>query len=866
MSAVLPQAASRGATRADRWRRELVNGRQALRDSYFRQPKPAVLLRRHAQLIDRVVKSVWAEAGLGSKAALVATGGYGRGELFPSSDVDILVLLSEEPAADQKERLEQLISGFWDIGLEVGHSVRTVDGCLSAAREDITIRTTLLESRYLAGSRSLFKTFKSRFDERMDAAAFLKAKRLEQEQRHAKHQDTPYALEPNLKEAPGGLRDLQMIQWIARAAGMTTGVGARWTDLVKHKLIERDEARQLARHEAAMQDLRIRLHYLAGRREDRVVFDFQNALAAEYGFKDTGERRASEAMMQRYYRAAKTVTQLNTIVLQNLEARLLPQLPGKPRSLNERFQVRGELLDAIDEEVFRKTPTAILESFLLLMQHQELRGMTAATLRALWRARGVVNSRFRNNPTAKLLFLHILQQRRGIVHEFRRMNQYGILGRYLPEFGRIVGQMQHDLFHVYTVDQHILMVLRNLRRFTMPELAHEFALCTELMSGFERRWLLYIAALYHDIAKGRGGDHSDLGGVDARSFCKKHGLSADDTDLVVFLVENHLVMSGVAQKQDVYDPEVVSAFAGRVKTERRLVALYLLTVADVRGTSPKVWNAWKAKLLEDLYRATRRVLTGEPLARDAALAEKQAEAARLLRLYALSDSVKDKLWAQLDITYFLRHDAQDIAWQTRNLHYRVDSEKPVVKARLAPFGEGLQVMIYTRDRESLFARICGYFERAGFNIVEAKVHTTRNGYALDTFLVLGKGREAHYRDMLNAIESELAVEVLSDAPLGAPRGGRLSRRVRHFPISPAVDIRPDERGTYQVLSVVASDRPGLLYGVARLLAGYHVNLHTARINTLGDRAEDVFLLSGESLGNSKTVLQLEQELLKELQV
>jgi len=862
MSAVLPQATPRLATSGDRWRRELTAGRQALREAYFKNPQPAVLLRRHAQLIDRIVKSVWAELGLGSKAALVATGGYGRGELFPCSDVDILVLLAHEPTETQKESLERLIGAFWDIGLEIGHSVRTVEGCLAAARDDITVRTTLLESRYLSGSRGLYKLFTAKFKESMDAAAFLKAKRLEQEQRHAKHQDTPYSLEPNLKEAPGGLRDLQVIQWIARAAGM----GARWSDLVRHKLIERDEARQLARHEAAMQDLRIRLHYLAGRREDRVVFDFQNALAAEYGFKDTAERRASEVMMQRYYRAAKTITQLNTILLQNLEARLLPQPDARPRALNERFQVKGELLDAIDEQVFRKAPTAILESFLLMMQHQELRGMTAPTLRALWRARLLVNKKFTANQTAKLLFLHILQQPRGIVHEFRRMNQYGILGRYLPEFGRIVGQMQHDLFHVYTVDQHILMVLRNLRRFTMPELAHEFPLCTELMSGFERRWLLYIAALYHDIAKGRGGDHSELGSVDVRAFCKRHGLSAEDTDLAAFLVENHLVMSGVAQKQDVYDPDVVAAFAARVKTERRLIALYLLTVADVRGTSPKVWNAWKAKLLEDLYRATRRVLTGEPIARDAALAEKQAEAARLLRLYALSDSVKDKLWAQLDITYFLRHDPQDIAWQTRNLHYRVDTDKPVVKARLAPFGEGLQVMIYTPDREALFARICGYFERAGFNIAEAKVHTTRHGYALDTFLVLGKGREAHYRDMINAIEVELAAELQSDGPLAAPRSGRLSRRVRHFPISPVVGIRPDERGTYQVLSIVASDRPGLLYGVARTLAGYKVNLHTARINTLGDRAEDVFLVSGEALGNSKTVLQIEQELLKELTV
>ncbi|HWV90676.1 MAG TPA: [protein-PII] uridylyltransferase, partial [Burkholderiales bacterium] len=714
-------------------------------------------------------------------------------------------------------------------------------------------------------SRSLYRELTRRVQSSVDAAAFFKAKKLEQEQRHAKHQDSPYSLEPNLKEAPGGLRDLHVIQWIARASGIAkAGAGNRWNDLVAQRLIERGEARQLARLEAHLQDLRIRLHYLAGRREDRIVFDLQTALAAQLGHKDTPSRRGSEAMMQGYYQTAKVVTQLNTILLQNLEASLAPRPDTPPRSLNERFEVRSELLHIRQENTFARQPTAILECFLLMMQHPELRGMTARTLRALWRARLLVNGKFRKDETAKLLFLHILQQPRGIVHEFRRMNQYGILGRYLPEFGRIVGQMQHDLFHVYTVDQHILMVLRNLRRFTMPEFAHEFPLASELMSGFERRWLLYVAALYHDIAKGRGGDHSTLGMADARKFARSHGLSKEDRELVEFLVERHLAMSHVAQKQDVHDPDVIRAFADLVGTERRLVALYLFTVADVRGTSPKVWNAWKGKLLEDLFRATLRSLTGAPMARDAALAEKQAEAARLLRLYALSDGVKDKLWASLDTAYFLRHDAQEIAWQTRNLHYRVDTDKPVVKARLAPFGEGLQVMIYTRDREALFARICGYFERAGFNIAEAKVHTTRNGYALDTFVVMGQGRDAHYQNRIAVIEAELPAELQAEGPLGPPRGGRLSRRVRHFPISPAVDIRPDERGAYHSLSIVASDRPGLLYAVARILARYHINLQTARINTLGDRAEDVFLVSGETLANSKKVLQLEQELLEAL--
>jgi len=841
-------------------RQEIAAARQALWQGYLERPNPRLLLRRHAQLIDQTVKAVWEGAGVPRGATLVATGGYGRSELFPCSDIDLLVLLARDPSEDERGALERLIGALWDAGLEIGHSVRTIQGCVEAAASDITVRTTLLESRFLAGSRNLLRAMESALARTADPKSFLTAKKLEQEQRHAKHQDSPYSLEPNLKEAPGGLRDLQVIQWIARASG----IGPRWSDLVAAGLLQRQEARSLAVHEALLQDLRIRLHCLAGRREDRIVFDFQGALAAQLGFRDTPNRRASEAMMQRYYQTAKAVTQLNIILLQNLEARVAPRPDTAPRVLNERFEVRSNLLHIRQESTFVREPSSILECFLLMMQHQELRGMTARTLRALWRARSGINAAFRRNPVSRLLFLQILQQPRGIVHEFRRMNQYDILGRYLPEFGRIVGQMQHDLFHVYTVDQHILMVVRNVRRFTMPELAHEFPLCTELMSGFERRWLLYVAALYHDIAKGRGGDHSKLGSADVRGFARHHGLSVEDRKLVEFLVEHHLSMSQVAQKQDVHDPEVVRAFAEMVGSERRLVALYLLTVADVRGTSPKVWNAWKAKLLEDLYRATRRMLTGEPLARDAALAEKRAEAARLLRLYALSDGVKDALWGQLDITYFLRHDAQEIAWHTRNLHYRVTTSTPVVKARLAPFGEGLQVMIYAPDREALFARICGYFERAGFNIAEAKVHTTRDGYALDTFVVMGQGQNAHYQERISMIEAELAVEAQSDAPLPPRRGGRLSRRVRHFPISPSVDLRPDERGAYQVLSVVASDRPGLLYAVARTLARYRVSLQTARVNTLGDRAEDVFLVTGEGLANPKTVLQLEQDLLAEL--
>jgi [protein-PII] uridylyltransferase len=841
-------------------REQLQTGRRDLRERYAKDGKAQNALRQHRLLIDRTLKSLWNEAGLPGSLALVAVGGYGRGELFPHSDVDLLVLLPGEPDAELRTKLETLIGGLWDAGLEPGHGVRTIAECLSESAKDITVQTSLLEARWLAGSRSLFGAFTGAMRKQLNPQLFSQSKRLEQEQRHGKHQDSPYSLEPNLKEAPGGLRDLQAILWISRSAGL----GKNWMDLAIRGLITAVEARQLARYQKFLSELRIRLHYAAGRREDRLLFDYQTGLAAQFGYTDTPSKRASEQLMQRYYRTAKAITQLNTLLLQNIAVQLSSREESQPEILNERFQIAYELLEARDPELFERNPNAILEGFLLLQQHAELKGMGAATLRALWRARARINAGFRRDPGNRAMFLRILQQPRGLVHELRRMNQYSILGRYLPAFGKIVGQMQYDLFHAYTVDQHILTVIRNLRRFTMLEFAHEYPQCSRLMAGFERHWLLYVAALFHDIAKGRGGDHSRLGMMDARSFCRAHGLTRDDTELVVFLVEHHLTMSSVAQKHDLSDPDTIKAFASTAKTERRLTALYLLTVADVRGTSPKVWNAWKGKLLEDLFLLARRLLRGDSIGFEQDIQAKQDEALRLLRLYALSDEVKDKLWSQLDVAYFLRHDAPDIAWQTRTLHYRVDTDKPVVKVRLSPIGEGLQVMIYARDQQDLFARICGYFEQINYSIADARIHTTRHGYALDTFVLLGTGNNPHYRDMINLIETELVERLRSQTPLHAPTRGRVSRQLRHFPITPEVNIRPDEKGARHALSIIAGDRPGLLYAIARVLGKYEINLITAKIVTLGERAEDVFLVSGAALSKPNSVLQLESDLLEVL--
>ncbi|SMB25667.1 [Protein-PII] uridylyltransferase [Sterolibacterium denitrificans] len=847
-------------------RQRLQDGQAALHQDYLAKGNASAMLRGRARLVDGLLRELWRHCAPPQAMALVAVGGYGRGELYPASDIDLLILLPDDDCRQADEEITPLIGMLWDIGLEVGHSVRSSADCLLEAARDISVQTNLLEARLVAGNRQTFAGFAQAMHDQLDIRQFFKAKRLEQQERHARFDDTAFSLEPNCKESPGGLRDLQVILWIARAAGL----GRRWRDLTAHALITASEARQLERCERLLDHLRIRLHYLARRREDRLLFDHQEALAEAFGIRPSAAKRASELLMQRYYLNARLINQLGTLLLQNLGEHLFPAYHRHlaPIYINPRFQMQRDLLDVRDEQIFEREPRAILESFLLLQQRSELKGMTARTLRALWRARSHIDAKFRRDPGNRALFLSMFQQKRGIVHEMRRMNHYDILGRYLPAFGRIVGQMQHDLFHVYTVDQHILQVLRNLRRFSLPEFAHEYPRCSRLMSRFERHWLIYIAALFHDIAKGRGGDHSQLGMRDARRFCIEHGLAEEDTDLVGFLVGDHLTMSAVAQKQDLADPEVIAAFARTVQTRRRLDALYLLTVADIRGTSPKVWNNWKGKLLEDLYLATRRLLDGKTDRQASDGDGRQDEVRRLLRFHGLRPGMEAALWQQLDTAYFMRHAADEIAWHTRNLYHCPNAPLPVVKARLHQIDDGLQVMVYVADQPLLFARLCGFFSRLGYSIVDARIHTTRHGYALDSFTLLDPGRQLPYRDMTGLIEHDLVEHLRAMPPLAAvqPNATRLSRQLRHFPIMPEISIHPDDKGRYHIMSIVAADRPGLLYSVALTLAHHRVSVHTARIATLGERAEDTFLISGEKLLQPASRMRLEQELLEILQI
>ncbi|MBK1611977.1 [protein-PII] uridylyltransferase [Rubrivivax gelatinosus] len=866
MSALL-EAAHRAPGSVAALRSRFRDGKAAI-VGHFRSARSTTtlakqMLRALARHVDATLADLWTHAGMPPGAALVAVGGYGRGELFPYSDVDVLVLLPAD--VDGGDALRASVEGFitacWDIGLEIGSSVRTLDECQLEAARDITVQTALLESRLICGARKLYATFRDTTMQAVDPAAFLRAKTLEMQQRHVKYEGTPYSLEPNCKESPGGLRDLQVVIWVARAAGL----GRTWSELAAKGLVTPFEAGQLARHEGTLKLIRARLHVVAGRREDRLVFDLQTAVAESFGYHPTKGQRSSEVLMHRYYWAAKAVAQLNQILMMNIEERVNGSEAAPARPISARFLDRAGMLEVASDDLYLQHPDAILETFLVFAQETGIQGLSSRTLRALYNSRSVMDGKFRRDPKNRALFMEILRQPTGLTHAFRLLNSTSVLGRYLWVFRRIVGRMQHDLFHVYTVDQHILMVLRNVRRFFIPEHAHEYTFCSQLAAQWDHPELLYIAALFHDVAKGRGGDHSELGAAEVRRFCRDHGLARADSQLVEFLVRHHLTMSRIAQKEDLSDTEVIADFARLVGDERRLIGLYLLTVADIRGTSPRVWNAWKGKLLEDLFRLTLRALGGSHPNVDAEIEARKHDARQILALHTALPGTELPLWKTLEVSYFARHEAADIAWHARSLWRHIESAVPVVRARPSSVGDGLQVLVYSPDRPDLFARICGYFDGAGFSILDAKIHTTRAGYALDTFQVistrLADTSPAAYRDLIALVENQAAAALASSGPLPQPSQGRVSRRVRSFPVVPRVTLAPDERAQRWLLTVTASDRSGLLYAIARVLARHRINLQLAKVTTLGERVEDTFLVDGPALQQPRAQLQVESELL-----
>ena len=806
------------------------------------------LVHGYAQCIDQLLSRIWQqfELQLGDGNALVAVGGYGRGELHPWSDVDLMVLRASELGDGSAERIAAFVANLFDIGLEVGYSVRTVDQCADEARREITVATSLMEARLLAGPTPLFEAMLAATGPQQvwPSRDFFEAKSAEQRARHHRYNDTVHNLEPNIKHGPGGLRDIQMIGWVAkRHFGAAT-----LHELVDHGFLTQPEYELLIEGQTLLWRIRMSLHLLAGRGEERLLFDHQRTLAEQFGYRDDDRRLAVEHFMKPYYRMSTELSRLNEMLLSLFqEAIVLADGADEITPVNERFAIRNGFLETVDDRVFLDSPLALFELFLIAQTHPEVQGVRAATIRLVRAHRHLIDDAFRADPKACELFVAIISQPKGITHELRRMHRYGLLGLYLPEFGAIEGQMQHDLFHAYTVDEHSLFVVGNLRGFAVAERAGEFPLCSEIIRRLPKAELVYLAGLFHDIAKGRGGDHSQLGAHDASNFCLRHGMGPYDAKIVAWLVEHHLLMSVTAQRKDISDPQVINAFAMTVGDQLHLDCLYLLTVADIRGTNPNLWNDWKDTLLKDLYETTQYALgrgLENPIGKTELIDEAQREARRLLSATDLKMKLVDRLWQQLPGNYFLRADPEEIAWHSQVI---LQSDAQVIPLIALHAGHGgTDLFVYTRDQHALFASIASTLDRLGLSILDARIITTEQGMTLDTFVVVeadGSTIQSAHREF--EIQQKLATQLREPAKTSRATRRRPYRGLRHFPTPTQVKFDVDHANQRTVMEVITSDRPGLLSQIGWALVETSVNLQNAKIATFGERAEDMFYVTDD---------------------
>ena len=834
------------------FRTALAEGDRELARRFRADEAVETLVRDRAALVDALVTRAWRlHSGTAAESlALVAVGGYGRGELLPCSDVDVMILLPQGEDPRWTAPLERFLTFLWDIGLETGHSVRTIDDCRKEALADLGVATTLFESRLLIGSSELFDAMRRALapDRMWSSRDFFDAKLREQAERHHRFHDTAYNLEPNVKQGPGGLRDLQTIAWVAKRH-----FGAETLDgLAAHGFIEARELAQLESAQSWLWRLRFALHLVAGRREDRLLFDHQVRLARMFGYEDATYTLAVEQFMQRYYRTAMLVSWLNELLLQQFREEIVADRDAPVLPLSGDFQERDEYLEAVTDDVFVRHPSALLELFVVLQKNPRLRGVRARTIRLVAEHLWLIDEEFRQNPRNHRLFLEILRAPAGVTHELRRMNLYGVLGRYIPAFGRIVGRMQYDLFHAYTVDAHTLFVVSNLRRLALERYDQEFPKLAQIFRLLPKPELAYLAAIFHDIAKGRGGDHSDLGAVDAEAFCLEQGLSRYDARLVAWLVRHHLKLSVTAQKQDISDPQVVNAFAQEVGDQARLDYLYVLTVADVRGTNPKLWNSWKATLFDELYERVKQALRRgleSPLDREQLIAETQSLTRERLAAAGVASESIERVWSTLTDAYFLRHSAAEIAWHTAGLAAREpgDTSPLIAVAEHPGRGGATVVLVYTQGRHHSFARATAALDQLGVSIQDARITPTADGGSLDNYLVLeDTGLAITDRERMTGIERKLHA-ALSEKRATAPQvTRRIPRQVRMFTTPTQVSFSADPENDRTLVEVVAGDRPGLLSEIGQVFWDQRVELHGAKIMTVGERAEDVFAVADET--------------------
>lgn len=815
----------------------------------FREGAPVEsLIRQRAAFVDALLGQLWEQnIGADSEHCLVAVGGYGRGELHPCSDIDILLLLDEN-AGDAEAKLEGFLTLLWDIGLDIGHSVRTVAQCIENAAGDITILTNLMEARVIRGPQRLMEEVQqgTSTEKMWPSPAFFRAKVEEQRNRHTKFADTEYNLEPNVKSSPGGLRDMQIIGWIAERH-----FGVESLDrLTAAEFLEPVEAQILRDGRDFMWRVRYALHMITGREEDRLLFDHQRELAQMWGFED-GEKLAVEQFMQVYYRWAQALGMLNEVLIQNFDQDILTaEGDHNILELNGRFQMRNGYIEARNDNVFSIDPSAILEVFLLSARNDAINGIAAPTIRQLRRSLDLIDDSFRASEINQKMFMDLLRSPYKLTRQLKRMVRYGVMGRYIPEFGQIIGQMQHDLFHTYTVDAHTLEVIENMRRFQIPEFAERFPVTSRVTARLPKIELLYLAGLFHDIGKGRGGDHSELGAVDAQAFCELHKLSKRDTNLVVWLVENHLTMSAVSQRRDISDPDVIQQFARHVGDQHRLDYLFALTVADINGTNPTLWNAWRGSLLRQLYTETKRALRRgleNPIDKQVWIDETRDAAIDTLEYRGFTIEEIEDVWKERGEDYFLREKAEDIAWHTEAIAGHHDKSKPLVLARSSldsNVANTTQIFIHARSSAALFSRICAQLEQLDLSIHDARIYNANDGMTLDTFFVLGSDGQAIAEDQarINDIREALSHALSQDASAQVVNR-RTPRAKKSFSIPTETSMSVDEVKNYSVLEIATPDRPGLLARIGKIFVDFDIDLQAAKIQTLGERVEDVFFIT-----------------------
>jgi [protein-PII] uridylyltransferase len=843
-----PDAVARTASLRDFIRGALHSSDESLAEKFWAGEDIVQLVRARAWVVEQLLLLAWkCLVPFSEKISLIAVGGYGRGELHPHSDVDLMILLDDQIDEDggagfPREEIECYVQLLWDAGFYLGHSVRTLGQCIDEARNDVVTLTTIMESRLLAGSKRLLDAMMEQTSSTAmwPGSEFFEAKFEEQQLRHQRYHETAYNLEPNIKEGPGGLRDIQMISWVAkRHWGARTLHG-----LVENGVISESEHRDLAGGQRFLWRVRYALHLLAGRAEDRLLFDYQREIAARFGFEDGENNLAVEQFMQLYYRTVMRLERLNESLLQLYREELLFTRHDETIPLTRDFRSRHNFLETVDDAVFVRRPAALMQMFVLLARREELRGITAATIRMIRDHLYLVNDEFRNDSEVNGYFLELLRQPEGVYTQLRRLNRYGLLAAYIPAFGNIVGRMQYDLFHVYTVDQHILFVVRNLRRFAYGKYKEIFPHARSVFKRIAKPELLYLAAIFHDIAKGRGGDHSELGAVEAREFCEKLEIDRSEREMIVWLVEQHLLMSQTSQRKDISDPANIQNFAEVVGNTRYLDHLYLLTVADIAGTSPKLWNSWKNGLLWDLYLAAGHALRrglDNPLKRATRVRETRSTALSHLLLQGVDSDAIGKLWNTLPEAVFWRLSPDQLEWATRTTLELEDREYQVAVRGVQPHGVS-ELLVCVPDHDGLFATIASVLDEMGMDVLSARILTTDDARSFDLFQLMDQHSNVLNDEDARELEQRLQV-ALKKRGLRSPVRRTMPRRLKHFTSRPRVHFTQDPDRVGTVMHLHCSDQPGLLSAVSAALFKAGVQVHNARIATLGDRVEDTFLIS-----------------------